>query len=279
MKRGGMASARAAALSLPILLAGASVLHAAEGGWLEGLPRILTGLDREQALVAVRGLVAVTVLSVVPSILLLATSYPRILIVLSFLRRALGTQDLPSQGILAGLSLILTGIVMMPVWMRVYTEAYLPLERGQIQTVDEAIAKASVPLKEFMSSHTLESDLRLMVELSTPDGKASPSQDSASTTSSSPRTAEPATVEDLSFFVVLPAFVLSELKTAFQIGFLLYLPFLVIDLAVSAVLVSMGMFLLPPAMVSLPIKILVFVLADGWDLVVAQLIEGFRSAL
>jgi flagellar biosynthetic protein FliP len=221
----------------------------------------------------------VTVLSVVPSILLLATSYPRILIVLSFLRRALGTQDLPSQGILAGLSLILTGIVMMPVWMRVYTEAYLPLERGQIQTVDEAIAKASVPLKEFMSSHTLESDLRLMVELSTPDGKASPSQDSASTTSSGPRTAEPATVEDLSFFVVLPAFVLSELKTAFQIGFLLYLPFLVIDLAVSAVLVSMGMFLLPPAMVSLPIKILVFVLADGWDLVVAQLIEGFRSAL
>jgi flagellar biosynthetic protein FliP len=279
MKRGGMASARAAALSLPILLAGASVLHAAEGGWLEGLPRILTGLDREQALVAVRGLVAVTVLSVVPSILLLATSYPRILIVLSFLRRALGTQDLPSQGILAGLSLILTGIVMMPVWMRVYTEAYLPLERGQIQTVDEAIAKASVPLKEFMSSHTLESDLRLMVELSTPDGKASPSQDSASTTSSGPRTTEPATVEDLSFFVVLPAFVLSELKTAFQIGFLLYLPFLVIDLAVSAVLVSMGMFLLPPAMVSLPIKILVFVLADGWDLVVAQLIEGFRSAL
>ncbi len=231
----------------------AILLEAEPGGAAEVL-RSLTGLDAQNLAVPLRALAIVTVLSVVPSIVLLATSFPRILIVLSFLRRALGTQDLPPTQVVAGLSLILTALVMAPTWQRVYTEAYLPLERGEIADADTVLARAARPLKEFMLAHTFEEDMRLASEISrSSEGPA-----------------------DENFLVVLCAFVLSELKVAFQIGFLLYLPFLVIDLAASAVLISMGMFMLPPLLVSLPLKVLVFVLADGWSLVVEQLVAGFQ---
>lgn len=253
--------------ALLALVFAASGLRAEDGG-LGEVAKSLAGLDPQGATGALRAFFVITVLGAVPSIVLLATSFPRILVVLSFLRRALGAQDLPSNQVLAGLTLILTGLIMMPVWKRVHAEAYAPLARGELKTVDEALARAAVPLKEFMLAHTFERDLRLMVDLATSAGKGSAASASEGSAGR---------VADLNFFVVLPAFVLSELKLAFQMGFLIFLPFLVIDLAVSAVLVSLGMFLLPPSMISLPLKILVFVLADGWNLVVAQLIQGFQS--
>ena len=172
------------------------------------------------------------------------------------------------------------------VWKRVHAEAYLPLARGELKSVDDAIAKAVVPVKQFMLAHTLQKDLRLFIELSGIDLEASagarakgqPGQDGGRETSARKETTPgpPERVEDLSLLVVFPAFVLSELKLAFQMGFLLYLPFLVIDLAVSAILISMGMFMLPPVLVSLPLKVLVFVLVDGWNLIVGQLVESFQ---
>ena len=237
------------------------------------LARALTGLDPESVALPVRAFVLLTILSVVPSIFLLTTCFPRILIVLSLLRRALGTQDLPSNQILAGLTLVLTGMVMLPVWKRVHAEAYLPLVRGEIKSTEEAMEKASLPLKEFMLSHTLEKDLRLCLELSETGSK----EEGEVETKSRGAQVDPAEkVESLSFFTVLPAFVLSELKLAFQMGFFLFLPFLIIDLTVSAILISLGMFMLPPVLVSLPLKVLVFVLADGWNLVVGRLVQVFQ---
>jgi len=254
-------------------------LAAAEGAAPPDLVRTLTGMDSGNAAVPLRLFAIITVLSVVPSIVLLTTCFPRILIVLSFLRRALGTQDLPSNQILAGLTLILTVLIMLPVWKKVHSDAYLPLQRGELKSTDEAIARASTTLKQFMLAHTLESDLRLFVELSERGSTAGSVDFTAGEASARSESSADRTVENLDFFVVLPAFVLSELKLAFQMGFLLYLPFLVIDLAVSAVLISMGMFMLPPALVSLPLKVLVFVLADGWNLVVGQIIQSFRMLM
>lgn len=245
----------------------APVLLESGGGDLAELARLLTGLDAQNMAVPLRALAIVTVLSVVPSAVLLATSFPRILIVLSFLRRALGTQDLPPNQVVAGLSLLLTVLVMSPVFKRVYVEAYVPYEKGEVASAEEALSRAARPVKEFLLAHTFEEDLRLFAEISRdPGGEGAPLP-----------SAGPSPEEE-SFLVVLPAFVVSELKVAFQIGFLLFLPFLVIDLAVSAVLISMGMFMLPPVLVSLPLKVLVFVLADGWNLVVEQLVAGFRAA-
>lgn len=254
------------ALSAPVLAADNTLADAAKA---------LAGLDPASGASSLRALVLLTIISVVPSFVLLATSYPRLLVVLSFLRRALGTQDLPPNQVLAGLTLLLTGIVMAPVWKRVHDEAYAPLARGEIASTEEAVRRAAVPLKEFMLAHTLERDLKLFVELANDQEKKTNAETRRA--APGPGSTTPQTVEDLSLAVVLPAFVLSELKVAFQMGFLIFLPFLVIDLAVSAVLVSMGMFLMPPAMVSLPLKVLVFVLADGWNLVVAQLVAGYAS--
>jgi flagellar biosynthetic protein FliP len=226
-----------------------------------------------------RLLVLATVFGAVPSVLLLTTCFPRIVIVLGFLRRALGTQDLPPNQVTAGLAMALTALVMFPVWKRVHDEAYLPLSRGEEKSIETALERAAVPLKEFMLAHTLRSDLRLFIEFS--ESRDSSGADAPGGGTGGERT--PATedepVEKLSFFVILPAFVLSELKAAFQIGFLLYLPFLVIDFAVSAILISMGMFMLPPVLISLPLKVLVFVLVDGWNLIVSQLLAGLQGAI
>jgi flagellar biosynthetic protein FliP len=262
-------------------------LSAEDPATTTGLLRALTGMDPESVSVPIRAFIIITVLSVVPSIILLTTCFPRILIVLSFLRRALGTPDLPSNQILAGLTLILTILIMLPVWKRVHSEAYLPFTRGELASPEAAVEKAALPIKQFMLTHTLKSDLRLFVELAASGEEANASRRSSryaeeegwnDAEEAADQETEPATVDDLGFLVVLPAFVLSELKLAFQMGFLLYLPFLIIDLTVSAVLISMGMFMLPPMMVSLPLKILVFVLVDGWNLIVGQLIQGIQLA-
>jgi flagellar biosynthetic protein FliP len=234
-----------------------------------------TGTDPQSVATAVRMLLLVTVFSVVPSIILMTTCFPRVFIVLSFLRRAVGTQDLPPAMVTAGLAMILTSLIMLPVGKRVHSEAYVPFVNGELESAETAMERAAVPLKEFMLEHTYRKDLQLFVELSARAGAEATAAGPAPQRTSTLDDSQP--VESLGFFVILPAFVLSELKTAFQMGFLLYLPFLVIDLAVSGVLISMGMFMLPPALISVPLKVLVFVLADGWNLVVTQLVHGFQA--
>lgn len=262
------------------LLAGVSTGLAAEEAEASGdVLKTLTGLDGENLAVPLRALALVTVFGVVPSIVLLTTCFPRILVVLFFLRKALGTQDLPPNMVVFGLSFLLTGAVMFPIWQEVHREAYIPLVETKEITAAEAIEKTELPVKRFMLRHTLRDDLRLMMEVSAQGEKRSSS--AAASEGEAPVTRPPALsgkkLEELSFFTILPAFVLSELKTAFQLGFLLFLPFLLIDLVVSAVLVSMGMIMLPPTLVSLPLKILVFVLVDGWSLVVGQLLSGIQG--
>jgi flagellar biosynthetic protein FliP len=262
---------------LPLLLVAAvpGGAWAADGGLGAGdWVKTLAGFDPENLAAPLRLLAMVTVFSVVPSVLLLATCFPRLLIVLSFLRRALGTQDLPPNQVVVGLAFVLTAMIMLPVFKEIHSEAYEPLVAGELSGVDVALDRASGSLKGFMFNHTREQDLALFLETV---GDLDDADSVSATAGSSYDLASELTVEDLDFFVVLPAFVLSELKTAFQMGFLIYLPFLVIDLAVSAVLISMGMFMLPPILISLPLKVLVFVLVDGWTLVVRELIEGFAA--
>ena len=203
--------------------------------------------------VAVQIVLIMTLLSVAPSIVLLMTSFTRIVIVLGFVRTALGTPSAPSNQIIVGLSLFLTFFLMGPVVDRVNDEALRPFLDGKITSV-EAIDKASVPLKQFMLKQTRSRDIEYFLEL----GGFGPTA-----------------VKDLSMRVVIPAFVISELQTAFQMGFLLFLPFLVIDFLVATVLMALGMMMMPPVMISLPFKLLLFVLVDGWHLVVRSLVESF----
>jgi flagellar biosynthetic protein FliP len=198
-------------------------------------------------------IVLLTLLSFIPAILISMTCFTRLIIVFHFLRQALGTQETPNNQILLGLSLFITFFVMSPTITRVYNEAYKPMSEGTISQT-EAIERAIVPLREYMLKHTRERDLALFLSLS-----------------KSPR---PATAADVPTTALIPAFMISELKTAFQIGFILFLPFLVIDLAVSSVLLSMGMMQLPPVVVSMPLKILLFVLVDGWYLIVGSLVKS-----
>jgi flagellar biosynthetic protein FliP len=196
-----------------------------------------------------------TVLTVAPAILLLLTSFTRIIIVLSLVRQAIGVQQLPPNQVIVGLALFLTLFVMAPVGEQIHQNAYQPYMAKEISQ-GEALARTLAPLREFMLRQTRETDLALMVRLSE---------------SPAPRTSG-----DLPTTVIVPAFALSEIKTAFQIGFVLFVPFLVIDMVVASVLMSMGMMMLPPIVISLPFKILLFVLADGWHLVVRALVTGFR---
>lgn len=196
-----------------------------------------------------------TLLSFLPAILITMTAFTRIVIVFHFLRQALGTQEMPSNQILIGLSLFLTMFVMAPVADRVRTEALDPAMAGTI-TVTEAMDRGAPALREFMLRQTREDDVRLFVELS--------------------KVSIPAVASELPMRVVIPAYVISELKTGFQMGFFLFVPFLLIDLVVSTTLLSMGMMQLPPAMVSLPFKVLLFVMIDGWNLLVGSLVRSFQ---
>ncbi|GAB6062411.1 flagellar type III secretion system pore protein FliP [Deferrisoma palaeochoriense] len=218
------------------------------------LPAFRFGLDRaagpQDVSLTLQIVFLLTVLTLAPAILILLTSFTRIIVVLSFLRNALGTQAMPPNQVLVGLALFLTFFVMAPTWNQVYDGALAPYLDGRI-TQAEALERARPPVQRFLLDHTREKDIALFVRLG-----------------GGPRPRSP---EEVSFAALVPAFVISELRTAFTIGFLLYIPFVVIDLVVASVLMSMGMFMLPPMMVSLPFKIIFFVLVDGWNLVVGSL--------
>jgi flagellar biosynthesis protein FliP len=195
-----------------------------------------------------------TVLSLVPAILMMVTSFVRITIVLSFVRNAIGVQQLPPNQVLLGLALFLTFFVMAPTWNRINTDAIQPYMNNQL-AADAAFDKGSAPLREFMFKQVRERDLALFIQLGGIE--------------------RPQTQADVPTYALVPAFMISELKTAFQMGFMVLVPFLVIDLVVSSVLMSMGMMMLPPASISLPFKLLLFVLADGWHLIVRSLVTSF----
>ena len=199
-------------------------------------------------------LILFTVLSLAPTFLILMTSFTRIIVVLSFLRNALATQQTPPNQVLIGLALFLTLFVMGPIYGQVMEEAVNPYLDGTLSQ-DDAIEIGSKPIKEFMLKQTREKDLALFVKMSQEE--------------------IPEERMDIPFKVLIPSFVISELKTAFQIGFLLFIPFIVRDLIVASILMSMGMFMLPPVMISLPFKLLLFVMVDGWHIVIKSLIESF----
>jgi len=224
-----------------------------------GADQDVTGEDGLQMSEAVEVAVVLTVLSLVPAILISLTSFTRIVIVLSFVRRSLAVQELPPNPILIGLSLFLTTFVMGPVFGKVYEESYKPYREGLI-AMPEASESAWNTMRGFLLDNTRQAELDLFVDLA----ELEPAVDGAEFER-----------EELPLRVVVPAFVLSELKTAFQMGFLLFLPFLVIDLVIASVLISMGMFMLPPVMISTPFKILLFVLVDGWRLVCESLVTSF----
>jgi flagellar biosynthetic protein FliP len=204
---------------------------------------------------AVQILLLVGGLSLVPALLFCVTGFSRILIVLGFIRTAMGTQNTPPNQVLVGVALFLTLFVMMPTITAIKTDAWDPLEHHQISTAT-AIQRAEQPLREFMFKQTGEDELSLFVSLS--------------------KIPVPQTRAQVPTYVLIPAFIMSEMKTAFQIGFLIFLPFLLIDLIVSSTLMSMGMIMLPPTFISLPFKILLFVLVDGWDLIARALVSSFH---
>lgn len=199
-------------------------------------------------------IILLTVLSLAPAIVILLTSFTRIIVVLSFLRSSLATNQMPPNQILIGLALFLTFFVMAPTLQEINREAVQPLLRGEI-TQDTAYTRGMAPLRTFMFEQTREKDLALFVKMS--------------------KLERPRNFDDIPNYVLIPSFIISELKTAFQIGFIIFIPFLIIDMVVASALMSMGMMMLPPMMISLPFKILLFVLVDGWNLVIQSLIQSF----
>jgi flagellar biosynthesis protein FliP len=198
-----------------------------------------------------------TLLTLLPAVIMCITPFLRIAVVLHFLRQALGTQTAPSNQVLVGLSLFLSLVIVQPMFADIYNQAWQPLEKGQI-TAEQAFDQGSVPLRKFLVRFARERDIRLFVEISKEPAPRNPS--------------------DISLRVLIPAYILSELKAGFQIGAVLFLPFLVIDIAVASVTLSIGMMQLPPVMVSAPFKILLFVLVDGWNLVVGSLMKSFFAS-
>jgi flagellar biosynthetic protein FliP len=195
-----------------------------------------------------------TILSLAPGLLIMTTSFTRISVVLSFVRTAMGTQQAPSNQIILSLSMFLTFFIMAPVWQQIDREAYQPWKAQQISQ-GQAMERAVKPIRKFMLSQIREKDLALFVSLS--------------------KLPRPRNADDIPTLTIIPAFMISELRTAFQIGFLIYIPFIVVDMVVASVLMSMGMMMLPPVMISLPFKILLFVLVDGWGLVIGSLVKSF----
>jgi flagellar biosynthetic protein FliP len=199
-------------------------------------------------------LLLLTIITLAPSILIMVTSFTRIIIVLHFVRSALGTQTTPPNQVLIGLALFLTFFIMSPVFTQINTEAIKPLSAGEI-TKEEAFQLGVAPIRTFMLEQTEVKDLRLFMDIagiSTVD-----------------------TVEDIPLTVIIPSFIISELRTAFIIGFLIYIPFIIIDMVVASTLMSMGMMMLPPSMISMPFKILLFIVADGWNLIVGEVVKTF----
>jgi len=205
-------------------------------------------------------IILLTILTLLPSILLMLTGFTRILIVLSFVRNSLGMQQTPPNQVLIGLALFLTFFVMQPVFSRVNQEAYAPFVAGEIEQ-DELITRAMVPTREFMFEQVADSDLTFFLNLSGEENISGDDFDEALVPNS----------------VLIPAFLTSEIKQAFWIGFMIYIPFIVIDMIVASTLMAMGMMMLPPAMISLPFKVLLFVMVDGWQLIIGTVIQSFRG--
>ena len=222
------------------------------------LPSINIGIgdaeDPGDVAVTLQIIALLTILSLAPAILILMTSFTRLVVVFHFLRQAMGTQQSPPNQVLIGLSLFITFFVMSPVWQNVYEDALRPYLDKEV-LYGEAFERAKVPVRKFMLQNTREKDIALFVKTA--------------------KVKRPFTKQDVPLLVLVPAFVISELKTAFIIGFVLYVPFLVIDMVVASVLLSMGMMMLPPIMISLPFKLMLFVLVDGWNLVVGSLAMSF----
>lgn len=217
---------------------------------------------RENFSAAMQIIILLTVLSLAPSILIMMTSFTRIIIVLSLLRQAMGTQQLPPNQIVIGLALFMTFLVMGPTWQRVNDEALQPYLNGEMSQ-QEALARAQVPVRDFMIAQIVESGNEEDVLLFADRLKASETDP------------DPQTFDDIGTMTLIPGFVLSELKTAFLLGFKVYLPFLIIDMVISSILISMGMMMLPPVLISLPFKLLLFVLVDGWRLITGSLMGSF----
>ncbi|NCN95137.1 MAG: flagellar type III secretion system pore protein FliP [Bdellovibrionales bacterium] len=222
------------------------------------LPSVSLGLkstnDPKEIVSAIRIIMLLTVLTLAPAIMIMMTSFTRIIIVLSFVRQALGTQQMPPNQLLVGLALFLTFFIMGPFFTKVNNEALQPFMNNQISQ-DQAIDRAMGPMRVFMFNQTRDQDLSLFVRLA--------------------KIEAPKTRADVPTMVLIPSFILSELKTAFMIGFIIYLPFLVIDMVAASVLMAMGMMMLPPVVISLPFKIMLFVFVDGWGLLVGSLVKSF----
>jgi flagellar biosynthesis protein FliP len=223
-----------------------------------GLPTVTLGVEDaqtpKQVSTAIQVLLLLTVLSMAPAILLMTTCFTRIVIVLGFIRQAMGTQNMPPTQIILGLSLFLSFFIMSPTFNKMNEEALQPYLKEQISQ-NAALEKGLAPLREFMFSQVREEELTLLTEIT--------------------MKGQPVRQEDIPTTTLIPAFMLSELKRAFQMGFMIYIPFLVIDMIVASVLMSMGMMMLPPVIISMPFKLLLFVLVDGWTLVVGSLIKSF----
>lgn len=246
---------------LLILLTVAALFFPA--GWVHaegiGIPGINVGVNTSNnpadVATSVQIILMMTVLSLAPAILVLMTSFTRIIVVFSFVRNALSIQQMPPNQVLIGLALFMTLFIMSPTLSQVNETAVQPYLAGQL-TQTQALEKAAIPFKHFMAKQTREKDLMLFIEY-----RKSPI---------------PKSVEEIPLSTLVPAYAISELKTAFQIGFMIFIPFLIIDLVVSTTLMSMGMMMLPPVMISLPFKILLFVMVDGWYLIVKSLLQGYQ---
>lgn len=224
------------------------------------LPKLSVGVEKaetkEDLVLNLQILGVITVLTLAPSILVMMTCFTRIIVVFHFLRQALGTNTQPPNQLLTGLALFLTFFVMQPILDQANREGIQPYMKDQI-TQDVAIDNVVTPFRKFMLKHTREEDLALFIKLSGKD--------------------KPNTIDDVSTMTVIPAYTISELKTAFQIGFLIFIPFLVLDMIIASTLMSLGMFLLPPQLISLPIKVLLFILVDGWNLIVDSLMKSIMK--
>ena len=242
-------------LALPLLLL-APLAALAQSGGLPAFSSTPGPGGSQTYTLSIQTLLTLTALTFIPAALLMMTSFTRIVIVLSLLRHALGTQTSPPNQVIVGLSLFLTFFIMSPVFEKVYDDAYRPLSENRI-TFQQAIDKGAEPLRAFMLKQTRESDLGLFARLAN-----APKLSSA---------------KDVPMRVLIPAFVTSELKTAFQIGFIIFIPFLIIDMVVASVLMSMGMMMMSPIMVSLPFKLMLFVLVDGWHLLLGSLVMSFAT--
>jgi flagellar biosynthetic protein FliP len=246
-----------AALTLISAVPAAALAQGAPVGAGPGLPLLIgQGAGGASYSVPVQTLLFFTALSFLPAVLLMMTGFTRIVIVMSLLRQALGTQAAPPNQVVVGMSLFLTFFVMGPTIDRVYADAYQPYSENKI-AFDEALKRGEVPMREFMLKQTRQADVMLFTRLAKLDPAVKPA--------------------DIPFKVLVPAFVTSELKSAFQIGFLIFIPFLIIDMVVASVLMSLGMMMLSPVLVALPFKLMLFVLADGWNLLLGSLAASFAT--